>query len=111
MLPLAALFAEVGLVDDMASAMALGLLTILVPKELALVFRDNIGSGNSKFGGQVSSSRERRGSGDAWIEELVVRTAVSGDMMGEPCCELEAREEELIADVGKAAGLCGWKFV
>lgn len=27
-------------------------------------------------------------------------TAVSGDMMGEPCCELEATEEELMAEAG-----------
>jgi hypothetical protein len=96
---------------DMTSAIALGLQVMLVPKELAprelvLVFRERIGSGNSKPGGQMSTSWPRprpnwEGSGDAWSEELVVRMAVSGDMMGDPCCELEALEEELMADIGK----------
>ena len=40
------------------------------------------------------------GSGEACTEELVVRTASSGDMMGDPGCELEAIEEALIAERG-----------
>lgn len=46
------------------------------------------------------------GSGEGWIEELVVRTAVPGDMMGEPCCGLEATEEVLMADKGATRGCC-----
>lgn len=34
------------------------------------------------------------------MEEFVVRTAVSGDMIGEPCCEFEATEEEKLVDEG-----------
>lgn len=43
----------------------------------------------------------------------MVRTAVSGDMMGEPCWELEAIEEALIAEMGAVVGCCGvcWKLV
>ena len=32
--------------------------------------------------------------------ELVVNTAVPGDMMGDPCWELDATLEALIAEVG-----------
>ena len=41
------------------------------------------------------------------MDEFLVNTAVSGDMMGEPCRELEATEEELMADTGTAEG-GGW---
>lgn len=44
----------------------------------------------------------RMGSGDACIDEFLVKTAVSGDMMGEPWRELEATDEELMADTGAA---------
>lgn len=98
--------------------MGLVLPTQLCPREFALVFRDRMESGSWKFGGHWSSSLDRTGSGDAWIDEFVVRTAVSGDMMGEPCRELEAAEEALMAETGAAEeGCCvvcccdGWKLV
>jgi hypothetical protein len=72
---------------------------------------DRIGSGSSKLGGHRSSPRPLKGSGEAWTEELVVRMVASGDMMGEPCCELEAMEEELTAEAGMAMGCCELKFV
>jgi hypothetical protein len=61
-----------------------------------------IDSGSWKFGGHESCSRPRIGSGETWTEELVVRRAVSGDMIGEPCCELEATDEALMAEMGMA---------
>lgn len=49
------------------------------------------------------------------MEELVVKTAVSGDMMGEPCCELEATEDALMAEAGTPGMVVGcvggWKAV
>lgn len=50
-----------------------------------------------------SASRPRRPSGDPWIEELfVVRSVVSGDMMGDAWRELEVvvTEEALMAEAG-----------
>jgi hypothetical protein len=92
---------------DMGSAIGGLPATMPRPIEFALVLRDRTGSGSSKFETNRSSLRPRNGSGDGWIEELVVRTAVSGDMMGEPCCEFEAMEEELTAEVGKeVTGVC-----
>jgi hypothetical protein len=44
------------------------------------------------------------GLGDGWTEELVVRTTVSGDIMGDPSCEWEAALEALIADTGTFEG-------
>lgn len=38
-------------------------------------------------------------SGEACIEELFVSVANSGVMMGDPCRELEATEEPLIAEM------------
>lgn len=92
-----------------ASAMAPGpgLVTGPWAKEVALVFRERIGSGSWKLGGHGSSSLPRIGSGEPWTDELVVRTAVSGDMMGEPCWELEATEEAEIAETGAVAGCVG----
>lgn len=51
------------------------------------------------------------GSGEAWMEELTVRMAGSGDIIGDPCCELEALEDALMADAGAASGPCAWKSV
>lgn len=34
----------------------------------------------------------------------MVKTAASGDMMGDPCRELEATEDELIAEAGTYVG-------
>lgn len=69
-------------------------------RELELVLRETMDSGSWKFGGYCSSSKAREGSGDAWMEELLVRTAVSGDIMGDPLRELEATEDPLTAEVG-----------
>lgn len=44
------------------------------------------------------------GSGEAWIDEFVVKTFVPGDMIGDPCSELEATEEALMAEPGTCAG-------
>ena len=86
--------------------MGLVLLTQLCPSELALVLRDKIESGSWKMGGNGSSSLCRIGSGEAWTDEFVVSTAVSGDMTGEPSRELEAAEEALMAEMGTAE-VCG----
>jgi hypothetical protein len=69
---------------------------------LWLDLRVTMDSGSSNGGGS-SASRPRRPSGDAWTEELfVVSWAVSGDMMGEFCGELEvAADEALMADAGR----------
>jgi hypothetical protein len=84
----------------------------LYPSELVLVFRESTDSGNWKLEGKVSSSRPRMGSGEGWTEEYVVRTAVSGDMIGEPCCEFEVPVEALIADMGIGTGcVCDGKDV
>lgn len=34
----------------------------------------------------------------------MVKTAASGDMIGDPCCEFEATEDELIAEAGTHVG-------
>jgi hypothetical protein len=67
------------------SGMALAWFIRLWPSELELVFREIMDSGSWKLGGHESSSKPRAGSGEACTDELVVMTAVSGDMMGEPC--------------------------
>lgn len=36
---------------------------------------------------------------------------VPGDEIGDPCCELEAPEDALMADAGAASGPCAWKVV
>lgn len=41
--------------------------------------------------------------GDPSIEELLVRV-VPGDMVGDPCCELEATEDALMAEAGPLKG-------
>lgn len=94
------------LLAEKASDRADGLVIAFGPIELALVLRERRASGNSKLEGHCSSSLPRMISGEAWTEELVVRTAVSGDMMGEPRCELEAMEEELTAEVGIGGSCC-----
>lgn len=96
----------------MTSGIVLGVLMKLWPSEVVLVLRDKTDSGSWKLEGQGSSSRPRMGSGDGWTDELVVRTAVSGDMMGDPCSELEATEDALMADSGTLEGwMCEWKAV
>jgi hypothetical protein len=87
-----------------ASDIALGLLVKLCPDEFSLILRNSTDSGSWKLEGKTSSSRPRMGSGEGWAEEFVVRTAVSGDMMGEPCCEFEATDEALMADMGMGTG-------
>lgn len=88
-----------------ASGIALGLLLAkLLPSESFLVLRDRIVSGSGKLEGHGSSSLSCMGSGDGWTEELVVRTTVPGDIMGDPCCELEAAEDALMADTGTVEG-------
>lgn len=84
----------------------------LYPREFVLVFRDSTDSGNWKLEGNTSSSLPRMGSGEGCTEEYVVRTAVSGDMSGEPSCEFEAPDEALIADMGMGTGcVCEGKAV
>lgn len=68
-------------------------------------------SGSWKLGGYDSSSKARAGSGDAWMEELMVRAAVSGDMMGDPFCELDATEEPLTAEAGRDVEACVSRLV
>lgn len=92
------------------SAGALGLPEQLGPSEFALVFRDMMASGSWNPEETGSSFWGRMQSGEACMEELVVKRD-SGDMTGDPCCELEALEEALIADGGAAAGRCVPKFV
>ena len=67
----------------------------LCRNEFELVFLDKMDSGSWKLLGHWSSSLAGIGSGDAWIDELVVRIAVSGVMMGDPCRELDEPEEPL----------------
>ena len=69
---------------------------------MALGFRDSRGSPRLKGVGCDCSSRPRngKGSGDGWTELLVVNMAISGDMMGESCNELDAIEEALMAEAG-----------
>ena len=76
----------------------------LYPREFVLVFLESTDSGSWKLEGKDSSSRPRMGSGEAWTEEYVVRKTVSGDMIGEPCCEFEVPDEALIADMGIGTG-------
>lgn len=59
-----------------------------------------------------SVSRPRRPSGEPCIDEsFVVSCAVSGDMMGDVCRELDVvTEEVLMADAG-VVGMCGGKLV
>ena len=53
-----------------------------------------------------SSSLGRIASGDACKDEFVVKTAVPGDIMGDPCRELEATDEVLIAETGTELDDC-----
>jgi hypothetical protein len=80
----------------------LGLLVKLCGSELllALRFRTDSGSWNMPAGTWSSSSRPRIGSGEAWMELLLVMMAVSGDMMGDPCRELEPTDDALRAEMG-----------
>lgn len=69
--------------------------------ELALGLRLRSGSPRvSGVGGNCSTSGPRQGSGDGWIELLVVKTIFSGDIIGDSCCELDATEEALMAEAG-----------
>lgn len=51
------------------------------------------------------------GSGEACTDEFVVMMAVSGDMTGEPCWELEAIEDTLVAEVGIEFDACVSRLV
>lgn len=72
-------------------------------------------SGSSKTGGIDSASRPLGPSGEHWRELLlVVLCVVSGDIIGDACCELDATEEALIAEEGidaDEAGIVGRELV
>jgi hypothetical protein len=73
---------------------------------LWLDLRDTIDSGSSKGGGGPSESRPRGPSGEPCMEEVLVGSwAVSGDVIGDACSELEVTEEALIADAGMDDGV------
>lgn len=77
-----------------------------------LVFGEMMDSGSWKSSeGPWTSSWGRMDSGEAWMEELEVRMVGPGDMIGDPCCELEAPVDALMADAGAASGPCAWKAV
>jgi len=84
--------------------MRLGDLLALMASLMALWLdlRETMESGSSKGGREKSVSLPRGPSGEPWREELlVVSWAVSGDMMGEVCRELEVvTEEALMAEAG-----------
>jgi hypothetical protein len=71
----------------------------LWPSDVELVFLETIDSGNWNNGGHKSSSLAESCSGEACIEEEFVRVASSGVMMGDPCRELDATEEPLMAEM------------
>lgn len=83
-------------------------------REVELVFLEIIASGNWNNGGHESSSLAVRSSGEACIDELLVSVAMSGVMIGDPCRELEATDEPLIAEREPGAGgregrpMVGW---
>lgn len=81
---------------------------------LWLFFRWTMDSGSSKGSGMSLSQLNlgRSGPGEPCTELLFVVSCVWGESTGDACCELDVKEEALIAEVGtEVEGMVGRKLV